>query len=119
MKHSTPPPVKGQDVGYGGKRSKTNYVKKPRDLVNWIITTDWPTEGCNPSFQVEEWRLLTYWSPSIPGVMNLISRIFADGIIIAQCELRLTAVLCKYLLTPHSTLRQGDIFKKLTRPLWA
>ena len=30
MKHSTPRHVKGQDVGYGGKRSKTNYVKNHR-----------------------------------------------------------------------------------------
>ena len=67
-------------------------MSKTTGLVNWIITTDWPTEGCNPSFQVEvgvsDWGLLTYWSPDpcTPGVMNLIYRIFADGIIIAQCE---------------------------------
>ena len=71
MKHSTPPPVKGQDVGYGGKRSKANYVKNHRTVVNWIITTVWPTQGWNPSFQVEVGVSLDILEPWTPPYLGL------------------------------------------------
>ena len=39
-----------EDMGANGVKP---IMSKTTGLVNWIITTDWPTEGCNPSFQVE------------------------------------------------------------------
>ena len=39
-----------EDMGANGVKP---IMSKTTGLVNWIITTDWPTERCNPSFQVE------------------------------------------------------------------
>ena len=57
-----------EDMGANGVKP---IMSKTTGFVNWIITTDCPTEGWNPSFQVEVGVSLDILDPRTPPYLGL------------------------------------------------